>query len=369
MSVSAGAVVDAFVRASNDADADADTDADTDAKGKKKSSGTALAAKGNKAKTVAPKPVKSRNEFIDLAPYREMYNSETGKNVRKVGAVAILFGLSQISTDFYAYSVMMAEHMSGPSIMYQARLQNGKSIVVDDYREAYWWLRDNTPEDARIMSWWDYGYQITGIANRTTIADGNTWNHEHIATLGRCLTSPEKKAHKIVRHLADYLLVWAGGGGDDLAKSPHMARIGTSVYDDICPDDPTCRSFGFIDNHMTPTPMMEASLLYKLHMHGQRPGTSINPELFEEAFSSKYGKVRIFKVLKVSKKSKKWSADPANRICDAPGSWYCVGQYPPALDELMNKKKAFKQLEDFNKGASTENNTHYQKYMKAMGGK
>ena len=33
------------------------------------------------------------------------------------------------------------------------------------------------------MAWWDYGYQISGIANRTTIADGNTWNHEHIATL------------------------------------------------------------------------------------------------------------------------------------------------------------------------------------------
>jgi asparagine N-glycosylation enzyme membrane subunit Stt3 len=25
------------------------------------------------------------------------------------------------------------------------------------------------------MAWWDYGYQITGISNRTTIADGNTW--------------------------------------------------------------------------------------------------------------------------------------------------------------------------------------------------
>ena len=79
--------------------------------------------------------------------------------------------------------------------------------MVDDYREAYWWLRDNTPEDARVMAWWDYGYQIAGIANRTTIADGNTWNHEHIATLGRCLTSPEKSAHKIVRHLADYVLI------------------------------------------------------------------------------------------------------------------------------------------------------------------
>ena len=32
-------------------------------------------------------------------------------------------------------------------------------------------LRDNTPDDARVLAWWDYGYQITGIANRTTIAN------------------------------------------------------------------------------------------------------------------------------------------------------------------------------------------------------
>ena len=58
------------------------------------------------------------------------------------------------------------------------------------------------------MAWWDYGYQINGIANRTTLADGNTWNHEHIALLGKCLVSPELEGHKIVRHLADYVLVW-----------------------------------------------------------------------------------------------------------------------------------------------------------------
>lgn len=52
----------------------------------------------------------------------------------------------------------------------KARLRDGTVIKVDDYREAYWWLRDNTPEDSRIMAWWDYGYQITAIANRTTIA-------------------------------------------------------------------------------------------------------------------------------------------------------------------------------------------------------
>ena len=48
-------------------------------------------------------------------------------------------------------------------------------------------------------------------------------------------------------------------------------------------------------------------------------------------YTSRYNKVRIFKVVNVSSKSKKWVADPANRDCDAPGSWYCPGQYPPAL--------------------------------------
>jgi len=313
---------------------------------------------------------KSKNDFMAQFEFLvNMYESETGKTVRRVGAVALVLASVMGTRDFFSYSQMMAEHMSGPSIMYQARLQNGKVIIVDDYREAYWWLRDNTPSDARVMSWWDYGYQITGIANRTTIADGNTWNHEHIATLGRCLTSSEKKAHKIVRHLADYVLVWAGGGGDDLAKSPHMARIGTSVYDDICPDDPTCRHYGFIDQAMTPTPMMEASLLYKLHSAGMKSNVKVNPDLFEEAFTSKYGKVRIWKVLKVSKKSKNWSADPANRICDAPGSWYCVGQYPPALDDLMKKKQAFAQLEDFNVKKDDRSKKHYEQYMKAMDGK
>ena len=64
----------------------------------------------------------------------------------------------------------MAEQMSNPSIMFKAKSNTGEIIMVDDYREAYWWLRDNTPEDARVMAWWDYGYQITGIGNRTSIA-------------------------------------------------------------------------------------------------------------------------------------------------------------------------------------------------------
>lgn len=199
------------------------------------------------------------------------------------------------------------------------------------------------------MAWWDYGYQITGIAKRTSIADGNTWNHEHIATLGKMLTSPQKKAHNAIRHLADYVLVWAGGGGDDLAKSPHLARIGNSVFPDHCgDDDPKCTKFGFYSDHSTPTPMMKKSLLYNLVANGEH-GAKVHPQLFQEVHKTKYGLMRVYKVMNVSEESKEWIADPKNRICDAPGSWYCVGQYPPALDKLIAQRRSFSQLEDFNK--------------------
>lgn len=79
---------------------------------------------------------------------------------------------------------------------------------------------------------------------------------------------------------------------------------------------------------------------------------------FKEVFTSKYEKVRIFKVSSVSKESKAWVADPANRVCDAPGSWFCRGQYPPALNKVLQKKKDFAQLEDFN---ANKKDDEYQK--------
>jgi len=274
-------------------------------------------------------------------PLRGVYNSPIAKIIRIVAAVAFVVQTYTYTREFFSFSYSFAEQTSQPQIVFKGQLRDGRTITVNDYVESYEWLRDNTPEDARVMAWWDYGYQITGIANRTSVADGNTWNLEHIALIGRALTSSEKKAHKIVRHLADYVLVWAGGGGDDLAKSPHIARIGTSVYHDICPNDPLCRGFGFYDQQRTPTPSMAASLLYKMVMHNHAPGVTVDDTLFKEVYSSKYGKVRIFKVLKVSKKSKKWVADPANRKCDRPGSWYCPGQYPP---DLPGPPETFRQL-------------------------
>ena len=201
--------------------------------------------------------------------------------------------------------------------------------LVDDYREAYRWLREHTPTDARVLSWWDYGYQISGMAKRTTLADGNTWNHEHIALVGLCLSSPEAEAHAITRHLADYVLVWKGGGSDDLAKSAHMARIGTSVFGGHCAE-PDCDEFGMHADGR-PSAMMQDALIYRLV--AKRFDAS---DGYEEAHVSPRGLVRIVRVRDVSLASKAWATDPANRRCDAPGSWYCPGSYPPALAALLD---------------------------------
>lgn len=325
----------------------------------------AKAASGKSSSRKAPKGAPTVLGEI-FEPIKEVYDEAAG--FRRFIAMSVIVFMGVYGNGFFQYCQRMAEAMSQPSIMFMNRHSDGTQVIIDDYREAYWWLRDNTAKDARVMAWWDYGYQIAGVANRTTIADGNTWNHEHIATLGRCLVSPEKKAHNMVRHLADYVLLWTGGGGDDLAKSPHMARIANSVFPGLCPNDPTCSHFA-VDQHGNPTKMMEASLLYKLHGHNQKTGVSAHPKLFKEAYTSKNNLVRIFKVLNISKESKEWNADPNNRICDAPGSWYCNGQYPPAIRPVIEKRKNFKQLEDFNTRGKDDEADEYQKaYHEKMSG-
>jgi dolichyl-diphosphooligosaccharide--protein glycosyltransferase len=158
-------------------------------------------------------------------------------------AAAVIVILILFVSSFQTFCLNACRHLSNPLIVQLARTKDGATVKVDDYREAYWWLRDNTPEDARILSWWDYGYQITSISNRTTLCDGNTWNYEHIALVGRILTAKEDEAYQIARLLADYVLIWTGEEGDDLGKSPHIAKIANSVYPDICPNDPTCDNY------------------------------------------------------------------------------------------------------------------------------
>ena len=277
---------------------------------------------------------------IDEAPRAAREYFAANASVRQAIATATLAFLVTAGRSFVSRSRVMARQVSEPSIIVRGYAPGGGVTILDDFRESYWWLRDNTPEDARVLAWWDYGYQIAGVANRTTLADGNTWNHEHIALLGKCLVSPEEVGHPIVRQLADYVLVWttryAGMPGDDLAKSPHMARIAGSVYDDV-------KQEGFyVDERGNPSASMRESLLFKLSAAGMQPDVEA-PERYEEAYASKNRMVRIWKVLDVDEETKRATNAGEHKVCDA-GGWYCPGQYPEKLREVLSAKRDF-QLE------------------------
>lgn len=161
---------------------------------------------------------------------------------------------------------------SSPSVVLASRGPDGSQNIIDDFREAYYWLRQNTAEDAKIMSWWDYGYQIAGFADRTTLVDNNTWNNTHIATVGKMMSVSEEKAYPLLRkHDVDYVLIIFGGllgfSGDDINKFLWMVRISEGIWPDEVSETKffTPRGEYKVDGDATET--MRNSLMYKMSYH------------------------------------------------------------------------------------------------------
>ncbi|KAK1934503.1 Dolichyl-diphosphooligosaccharide--protein glycosyltransferase subunit STT3B [Phytophthora citrophthora] len=158
---------------------------------------------------------------------------------------------------------------SSTSLVFQkTNMTTKEKDLHDDYREVFAWLRQNTAEDAKILSWWDYGYQITTLANRTVLVDNNTWNNTHIATVGRVLTSREDDALPILRSLdVDYVFLLFGGKigmpGDDLDKLPWIVKISEGVFPDDVIESEFQVNGRYIFNENATLAMTE-SVLYKL---------------------------------------------------------------------------------------------------------
>jgi len=210
---------------------------------------------------------------------------------------------------------------SSPSVVLASRNHDGSQYIIDDFREAYYWLRQNTPPDTKVMSWWDYGYQIAGMADRPTLVDNNTWNNTHIATVGRAMSSPEDVAYGIMKqHDVDYVLVIFGGmlgySGDDINKFLWMVRISQGIWPDKVVEQDFFSNSGEyrVDGDASPT--MKNSLMYKTSyyrfgdLYGQGvgqdrvrgadvPTSDIHLDTIEEAFSSEHLIVRLYKVKKL----------------------------------------------------------------------
>lgn len=197
----------------------------------------------------SPEPAEAEEEGSDAAPKK--------KGVLRTSSSPVVGVYNYLSKGFIAasmtlYLLIFVQHCtwvtsnaySSPSVVLASRMPDGSQHIIDDYREAYQWLRQNTHEDAKIMSWWDYGYQIGGMADRPTLVDNNTWNNTHIATVGKAMSSREEVSYPIMRqHEVDYVLVVFGGllgySGDDINKFLWMVRIAEGIW----PDEVSERDF------------------------------------------------------------------------------------------------------------------------------
>lgn len=65
------------------------------------------------------------------------------------------------------------------------RCPSSSSLVFEFWRQRAYFHFPFFFQDAKVMSWWDYGYQITAMANRTILVDNNTWNNTHISRVGQ----------------------------------------------------------------------------------------------------------------------------------------------------------------------------------------
>jgi len=113
---------------------------------------------------------------------------------REFGVAILLILLLIIMPTFYraseaAYSPATIVTSSLPTVEQQP----------SDWLEALTWMKENLPKDAVVFSWWDYGYWITTMADKRTLADNGTINSTQIATIAMTFLSNETKAVPILK--------------------------------------------------------------------------------------------------------------------------------------------------------------------------
>lgn len=102
---------------------------------------------------------------------------------------------------------------------YGTSISNGGTIFahseLTDWTQALTWISQNTPQNSVIIAWWDYGYWINVMGNRTTVADNATLNDTRIAQIGQMFMSNVTQAATLAKDMSDgrptYVLTFITG--------------------------------------------------------------------------------------------------------------------------------------------------------------
>lgn len=210
---------------------------------------------------------------------------------RGVGAIFILLVLASFVPQTIGASTVAG--FPGPLA------SSGVPAIFDgkyshDWIDALNWIKDNTTEDSIVCSWWDYGYWIETVANRTTLADGSTKNVTQIVNIARMMLEPKNESLRLMKQYnVDYVVVfvtfnpnnpkeeWPYG---DNVKWPAMASIAGYNMTKFIVQDPTTGQTQYTQAFGNTT---IAGLMYGV------PGIETN---FTLVYPSPFGWVLVYKV-------------------------------------------------------------------------
>jgi hypothetical protein len=145
-----------------------------------------------------------------------------------------------------------------------------------DWLDACAWMNNVAPSNSVIASWWDYGYFITCVGNRTSVDDNGTINSTQIALMGLAFMDTNETASLQIfkRWNAKYVLVYFGymqtGLAGDEGKWLWMMRI---AADSFASQGLINETLYFNETSQLIHPLFYNTTLYRLMFNGE-PYTS-----------------------------------------------------------------------------------------------
>lgn len=101
---------------------------------------------------------------------------------------------------------------------------------INDWMDALNWMKDNIPQNSIVGCWWDYGYWINVIANKSVIADNSTINGTQIKLIAEAFLNDENYGLEIFKMMrVEYVVVfepWLIAATDPLIGLPPWSVIG-----------------------------------------------------------------------------------------------------------------------------------------------
>lgn len=167
---------------------------------------------------------------------------------KKINLYSLVLGLFLVFSSFIAVVNLSNAYnygsALGPLICFPP--ENGKCLTINDADGTYefnldnqdWYqamafMKDETPENSSLLSWWDFGYWFQARGNRPSIADGGNINTSVNVEIAQWFTAPPEnwsnfeqwlEEHEVAYILMDYTLPGKYGAISRIASNGEFTR-------------------------------------------------------------------------------------------------------------------------------------------------